>query len=372
MAKSPISFLQEFAIKQGYVPMYDFKIMNPNGNSKQFFCKVICKDLSTDGTGNSKKEAKQKAAENMLLLLGQSSKVSMSSTISSLSSDVDKTPVTQNSTMICNTPSSSIHLQLISEMIDIKSDVNKNIKESSLDSSVNYIGVLQELCVRQKLSPRDISYKVIGESGPSHMRCFIIEVSVKSLRAHGTAQSKKIAKQEAAKNLLHDLGLDKLAEVNNVSNEILEESMRKLGIGISESKPALPIVELSDKAQSIYLECTNKVNKSNKLPEHFITNLHILFENTYVTKIPHNMIEKMQIIRIDQTHLIQEMRLHIERMLKLRIEQSIICKSEKGYVVSLRLLSIHNITQIGIGKTKDEAETMAMYNIITAILILVN
>jgi len=189
------------------------------------------------------------------------------------------------------------------------------------------------------------------------------------------AQNKKLAKQEAAKNLLQDLGLNKMQNLKtNVSNEILEENMQKLGIKILESKPTLPIAELSEKAQTLYLECTNKVNKTNKLPENFIKNLHILFEDTYLTKIPDDIKEKMQMISINQPNLIQEMRQYIEKILKLKIEQFVLRKSGTEYVVGLRLssTSIHNITQIGIGETKSKAEILAMYNVITAISILLN
>jgi len=132
MVKSPISFLQEFAIKQGYVPMYNF-LTNDTGKNNQFFCQVICKDLSANGIGNSKREAKQKAAENMLLLLNQTSYVSMSS-ISSLCRDANNT---EKSALICNTPSSSIHLQLKSEVPYIKKDITME------ETSINYIGLLQ-------------------------------------------------------------------------------------------------------------------------------------------------------------------------------------------------------------------------------------
>lgn len=159
MAKSPISFLQEFGMKQGYIPLYEF--MTVNGQSNQFFCKVICKDKSADATGNSKKAAKHKAAEKMLILLGQASQVSMSSTISSLPVDVNKT---QNSisTMIHNTSSSSsVHLQLRSEVIDIKTDINKNnIKENPSDICANYIGLLQVSFMKYDFSANHRSNKI--------------------------------------------------------------------------------------------------------------------------------------------------------------------------------------------------------------------
>lgn len=361
-------------MKQGYVPLYDF--MTISGKSNQFVCKVFCKDLNAEGTGNSKKEAKQKAAENMLLLLGQTSDVSMSSTISSLSVGANKT---QNSlsTMICDTsPSSSVHLQLISEVIDL----NKNIKKTPSDPCKNYIGILQEFCVQNAILPKDISYKTIDESGPSHLRSFVVEVSVGSLRAQGVAQSKKTAKQEAAKNLYQILDVNALSKINqnhsNGTSELLEftKNMQKLDItsGNVNCKPALPIAELSEKAQSRYLECTNKVSKTDKHGEHSISDLHLLFEDTYSTKIPDDIKAKMQIVRIEQESLIKEIRQYIEHILGLKIERFVLHKSEIGFVVGLRLIAIHNITQISQGVTKNDAENRAMYNIITAISILLN
>jgi len=211
------------------------------------------------------------------------------------------------------------------------------------------------------------------------MKYFTVEVRVNALRAQGMANNKKLAKQAAAKNLLLNLGVDVDMDksstfVNkvNVFDEILERKIEELGINISEDKLLGPIVELSNKAQSVYLERTNKVTKADNLPEHLIKNIHVLFEDAYLTKIPDNIKEKMQIISINQPNLIREIRQYIERTLKLKIEQFIIQKSKAGYVICLRLLSVHNITQIGIGETESKAETVAMCNVITAISILLN
>lgn len=148
-----------------------------------------------------------------------------------------------------------------------------------------------------------------------------------------------------------------------------------MGIKISESiniKPTLPIAELSEKAESLYLERTKKMHKINKHSDFSINNLHLLFKATYGTEIPPYMKEKMQMLCINQTNLIQEIRQYIEKILRLKIEKSVVPRSKIGYIISLRLVSIHNITQIGIAKTKDEAETQAMYKIISAISVLLN
>lgn len=79
MNKTPITILQELAIKHGYFPIYDYLNPKNTGNSIEFICKVSCKDLHINGTGKSKKEAKQSAAENMLILLQNGNETLLSS-----------------------------------------------------------------------------------------------------------------------------------------------------------------------------------------------------------------------------------------------------------------------------------------------------
>lgn len=77
MAKSPISLLQELAIKQGYVPMYNYVSVKKDGIYNRFVCRVDCKEFNAEGVGNSKKDAKQNAAEKMLSLLAAKNEISV-------------------------------------------------------------------------------------------------------------------------------------------------------------------------------------------------------------------------------------------------------------------------------------------------------
>lgn len=247
---------------------------------------------------------------------------------------------------------------------------------------------MQEFCVQQELLVNNILYNVVDESGPAHMKMFTIEVSIGSVREKGSAPCKKTAKQEAAKNLLQRLHPDvnELLERNNEKNnkvnskEMLQETIQKLqntGIEISEcviSKPTLPVANLSKKAQTLYMKCTNKERKMTR-QDFLLKDLHDLFEKTYSSKISSNMRKKMQTVRdkyINRADVIKEVVQDIVRTLEIKIEKIILPSLTKGCIISLRLSSQPIITQLGMGETEDKAEIQAMYNVIVTILTFLN
>lgn len=241
---------------------------------------------------------------------------------------------------------------------------------------------MQEFCAQRKLSINDILYEVVDESGPPHMKTFTIEASIGSLREKGSALCKKIAKQEAAKNLLQRLhpDINKLLKRNECEancKEVLQETIQKLGIEISDcviSKPTLPVANLSKKAQALYMKCTNKELKVTR-QEFLLKDLHDLFEKIYSSKISSNMKTKMQAVRNKYTNcanIIKEVIQDIERMLEIKIEKIVLPSLTKNYIICLRLSSQPIITQFGMGETEDKAEVQAMYNVIVTILTFLN
>lgn len=237
--------------------------------------------------------------------------------------------------------------------------------------------------MQQQLSIQDILYKVVEESGPDHMKNFTVEVSVRSLRERGTAKCKKIAKQEAAKNLLQllqpniNMENDKLNS-KQLNKEELEDTIRKLGTEISEcviSKPKLPLVEISKKAKALYMTRTDKKHKVTR-QDFLLKDIHNAFEETYSNKISYNIRQKMKIVRdtcANNADIIQEVVQDIVKALEIKMEKGIIPSlTTENCMVSLRLLSRPIITQCGMDKTKYKAEIKAMYNVIVTILTLLN
>ncbi|KAL6436381.1 hypothetical protein ACFW04_004715 [Cataglyphis niger] len=355
MAKSPISILQELSVKQGYVPIYDYIGVKTDGIYNQFVYRVKCKTFIAEGVGCSKKNAKHNAAENMLLLLAKENEISV---LSPIANTIHSTP-----TKICE-PSPP------------------RIQTLSSPNHVNYVGLLQEFYVQQKLMTEDILYEVVDESGPPHMRIFTIEVSVGSVREKGSAQCKKIAKQEAAKKLLQRLHPDIIDKFlkgnkNDTNCKVLENTIQKLGVEISKciiSKPELPVASLSKKAQMLYMKCTNKEFKVTR-QDFLLKDLHDLFKKTYSNKISCNMKKKMQIvcdIYTNHAGIIEEVIQDIVRALEVKIEKTILPSLTKSYIICLHLSSNPTITQFGMDETKDKAEIQAKYNVIATVLTLLN
>ncbi|XP_012533572.1 uncharacterized protein LOC105835118 isoform X2 [Monomorium pharaonis] len=175
-------------------------------------------------------------------------------------------------------------------------------------------------------------------------------------------------------------------KVNDIDKETLKNTIRDLGTEILDSvtnrKETCAIEELTEKAKSLYIESFNK--RYNRGLDHNtdpseINSSHTLFERNYSIKIPYDTREKMRIVRdscVDAMNLMREIGRDLESLLKVKLQQFPVCNTENklmnNHIMCARLLSNPCITQIGIGKTRAIAESRAMYNLITAILILLD
>lgn len=77
-------------------------------------------------------------------------------------------------------------------------------------------------------------------------------------------------------------------------------------------------------------------------------------------------------IYINHADMIKEVIQELVSTLGVKMEKKSLINSSKNYIIYLRLSSIPNITQLGMGETKDAAEIQAMYNIIETILTFLN
>lgn len=213
----------------------------------------------------------------------------------------------------------------------------------------------------------------IEESGPQHSRTFLVTIRIKSLQEKGSGHCKKSAKQEGAKNLLEYLKkLKEFPPELSDNNKVLDELNTKLS-DIQIDEPLLPIAEQSKKAQAIYIQSKYKLTKV----DHNVTikDTHCLFKQIYCNKISDVLRKQMQDTYNKKDHQqfsIRQIEQDIQTELDIKLEKIDLISSTTKHMICLRLLSIPVITQFGIGNTKDEAELRAAYNIIGAILILLD
>lgn len=167
--KTPAMLLQELSTQRcGHGPTYDLITLQQGTHENLFEYVVHVLDISATGRGRSKKEAKQETAKNALLLLQDY-----------LKSD-------------CEPFLAQTSQQLSPD------------DESELPKVVNYIGELDDLCLRNNIT--GLEYDLIDDCGPPHQKIFTYEGRLgQSIRVRNTANTKKQARQNVAKMILERL-----------------------------------------------------------------------------------------------------------------------------------------------------------------------
>lgn len=160
---NPVGALQERFQSRGITPQYRVVQAEGASHAPTFSFQVILGDLTSTGSGSSKKQAKHSAARAMLDKLD--------GRIPAQDGQTPLPPVTENG----NGP----------------------------QAPGNTVGSLQELCVKQGYPMPTYDLGAVG--GQPHLRNFTIMCCVGKFRESGTRGSKKDAKREAAQRMIDRL-----------------------------------------------------------------------------------------------------------------------------------------------------------------------
>ncbi|KAG8189434.1 hypothetical protein JTE90_012508 [Oedothorax gibbosus] len=192
--KTPISLLQELCATHNMNP--DYQLMSVEGavHAPTFMYRVQVNEIVASATGNSKKKAKHAAAKAVLeQLLSEeggykegfvSDGVAVNAeTLNEVISDVVETPAVDES------------------------------------SSKNPVGQLQELCMKRRWQPP--YYETEKATGLPHEKVFSIMCMVDNFTTSGEGKSKRLAKRQAAENMLNRL------KVLKIISEDEEEAVKK-------------------------------------------------------------------------------------------------------------------------------------------------
>jgi len=206
---NPIGALQERFQSRGIIP--DYKFLNTDGASHcpTFTFQVSVGDITAQGSGQTKKQAKQAAARAMLDILdGRAPSNGAAADGEKAAADGEKAGG------------------------DTKDGEGKDGKEGEKAETNgkaapggpavgNEIGLLQEYCVTNGL-PMPV-YDVINVGGQPHQRIFVIAAKVGCLSVNGEGTSKKESKREAATKM-HDrlkaLGTAALPLINGTAGKL--------------------------------------------------------------------------------------------------------------------------------------------------------
>ncbi|ESP03356.1 hypothetical protein LOTGIDRAFT_82984, partial [Lottia gigantea] len=176
--KSEISLVHEIGLKRNMA--VSFEVIKESGppHMKVFITRCTVGDKVTEGEGNSKKLSKKKAAELML-------------------DELKKLPNLPNSIVPTrNRPPST-------------KKKNRNlIKKGDQNYGVTINPISRLIQITQAEKKKEPVFTLVADHGVYHRREFIMQVQVDEEKCTGVGHNKKLAKRNAAENMLHHLGFN--------------------------------------------------------------------------------------------------------------------------------------------------------------------
>ncbi|KAL3285255.1 hypothetical protein HHI36_019365 [Cryptolaemus montrouzieri] len=162
--KTPAMLLQEFTVKKKFSPPeYNLIVSKEGTHQNEFHYKVSVANIDAIGMGRSKQVAKHDAAFKAIELLTKM----------------------------------GVYIVEGAPLSDFNPKMHRNEPDHPFQAVVNCIGNLQEICCENKLPPPQ--FIEISDIGPPHCRQFTYECQLSSIKTQATANTKKQAKQIAAK-----------------------------------------------------------------------------------------------------------------------------------------------------------------------------
>lgn len=175
---NPIGALQERFQSRGITPTYRVVQADGASHAPTFAFQVILGDITSTGTGSSKKQAKHNAARSMLDKLD------------------GRVPAQDGQ-------------QPLPEVSD----------SNGSQAPTNMVGALQEVCVKQGLPMPTYAMGQGGNNQP-HQRNFVMICTVGKVKENGQGGSKKDAKREAAQKMIDKLKGMGAGSVDQVADDI--------------------------------------------------------------------------------------------------------------------------------------------------------
>nr|XP_050868865.1 RISC-loading complex subunit tarbp2-like [Vespula vulgaris] len=354
MGKTAIMILQELGMKEGFLPVYTLLRSQTGKQINIFTFKVQYKEFSAIGQALNKKDAKQKAAQNMLILLEDPNDISKTKP---LSSSNDIYPDT-----------SSVPALLDSTLMD--------------EDLRNYVGSLQQYCLENKLMQAE--YQTTNITGPAHEKVFTMSCTVGSITEEATGTRKKQVKQSVAKKIL-----ERLTNTNDPSVANKDEC--------GSSNPFKDCDDLSGIDKDVLNELSLKVDNYPNIKSYLgpilpkdvieLQNRHFLFKqyvyNTVCNGSEEKLIEIFNTVKsfktnftdiekcdiVTLTSLEQEILTYIQEKMKLSIERKIIGSNDPSLQLTVfRINAPIPITQIGAHNDSVVSGAIALANILDTII----
>lgn len=165
----PITLLQEICSRNGFTAEYQLLSTEGTVHEPTFKIAVTVADVTVTASGQSKKKARHAAARDAIEKLRQRKDLKLDG--------ID-----------------------FESMAPVEEPSTKSVY--AITSESNPVGKLQEFCMKNRLNPPD--YDTCSEHGLAHERVFVLSCNISKLNLTtvGYGRSKKLAKRQAAENML--------------------------------------------------------------------------------------------------------------------------------------------------------------------------
>ncbi|XP_036330505.1 maternal effect protein staufen [Rhagoletis pomonella] len=202
-SKSPISLVHEIGIQRSMT--VHFKVLREEGpaHMKKFVTACVVGSIVTEGEGNGKKTSKKRAAEKML------EELKKLPPLTPTKSPVKRIKVKTPSKAAANADGAGGGSGKSGGAGgERRKRGSGSIKEKSEAEADAENPITQLIQLQQNRKEKEPLFELIAKNGNenSRRREFIIEVSAHGMVARGTGNSKKLAKRNAAQNLLIAMG----------------------------------------------------------------------------------------------------------------------------------------------------------------------
>jgi len=220
--KTPVALLQEQFDKQGIVPQYNLVMVDGKIHQPVFQYRVAVGQLAATGCGQSKQKAKQSAAKS---LLGKLIDVKKSGAADVLISHHTKNMLT--------------------------------LYDNDDGIQGNPVGMLQEMCRERMWRPPTYLHR---EEGLPHQRRFTMDcvLGEHSVTSYGSGKSKKLAKRQAANEMIKKL--KEFPMENGNSSNMMDED--ELAFGCQNIKSSQEIKSCSKGRRAIHSQSVSKFHRN--------------------------------------------------------------------------------------------------------------
>ncbi|XP_033342633.2 protein Loquacious isoform X1 [Megalopta genalis] len=329
--KTPISILQEKLIKcANSLPVYTEIASTVEFQETKFTNQCTWNEYKVKGVGTTKKEAKQSAAQEMINLLSSKGIISI--------------------------PCSTTENEKEDETPSQSSMNSSNSSASSQGTFVNYVGSLMEFCVANKLP--EPCFNNVSSIGLPHNFTFTMNCSVGSLCKEGSGNIKKVAKQNAAKEVLQSL------KVRDIVDELcVQYKNLKLIESTSNNDERTRMTD-------IYMKIRNVTAVSTK---HLLVKDYHLALSDKCENILETQKRDLELGHVRQkcyTKDISVIKSIIKNIFDIPVKTvTIRPKNRKQCIVGVQLRTVPPILQIGISATFKQAEQAALHKLVEYIII---